>query len=279
MTSRELTPPLDCGARSRPRSFRATATVLRGAALLTAARGRADRPGGVEAGDPITASAIDVAEGSSRDRSRRPGECPRVAGVPPTASLARPRRAATAYYALLYVLRILLAGAGGEPVRWLLVEATTAARRCSSARRGRAPKRLEFRPDVTRPGCCWGSSSSRLGSRQAVPRSLLAGAPDLRRRKRDGAVAYPLLIAGLAAKVGWAPVHNWLPDVTRVRLRSSRHCAGCPPAGCAADRVAVAVQASPVVEGRLGGAARLASPARRRCRSVASAPLKRLLAY
>ena len=26
------------------------------------------------------------------------------------------------------------------------------------------------------------------------------------------AVAYVLLLAGLAAKIGWAPVHNWLPD-------------------------------------------------------------------
>ena len=25
-------------------------------------------------------------------------------------------------------------------------------------------------------------------------------------------VAYLLLLAGLAAKIGWAPVHNWLPD-------------------------------------------------------------------
>ena len=36
------------------------------------------------------------------------------------------------------------------------------------------------------------------------------------RRLRLGAgaalVAYLLLLAGLAAKIGWAPVHNWLPD-------------------------------------------------------------------
>src|SRR5204863_4876242 len=29
---------------------------------------------------------------------------------------------------------------------------------------------------------------------------------------RTTLVAYVLLLAGLAAKVGWAPVHNWLPD-------------------------------------------------------------------
>ena len=27
-----------------------------------------------------------------------------------------------------------------------------------------------------------------------------------------GLVAYVLIVGGLAAKVGWAPVHNWLPD-------------------------------------------------------------------
>src|SRR5204863_4644413 len=30
--------------------------------------------------------------------------------------------------------------------------------------------------------------------------------------RRTTVVAYVLLLAGLAAKVGWAPVHNWLPD-------------------------------------------------------------------
>src|SRR4051794_18757218 len=29
---------------------------------------------------------------------------------------------------------------------------------------------------------------------------------------RSALVAYVLLVAGLAAKIGWAPVHNWLPD-------------------------------------------------------------------
>src|SRR5207253_5979249 len=29
---------------------------------------------------------------------------------------------------------------------------------------------------------------------------------------RTTLVAYALLLAGLAAKIGWAPVHNWLPD-------------------------------------------------------------------
>ena len=49
--------------------------------------------------------------------------------------------------------------------------------------------------------------------RRRPRRALLAGAPDLRRAHPDSAlVAYLLLLAGLAAKIGWAPVHNWLPD-------------------------------------------------------------------
>ena len=39
---------------------------------------------------------------------------------------------------------------------------------------------------------------------QALP--TFAGAP------ATALVAYLLLLAGLAAKIGWAPVHNWLPD-------------------------------------------------------------------
>jgi hydrogenase-4 component F len=40
--------------------------------------------------------------------------------------------------------------------------------------------------------------------------SLAAGAPGL---PADGALAaFVLIVAGLATKVGWAPVHNWLPD-------------------------------------------------------------------
>ena len=42
---------------------------------------------------------------------------------------------------------------------------------------------------------------------------VLAGAADATRSEpRRALVAYLLLLAGLAAKIGWAPVHNWLPD-------------------------------------------------------------------
>ena len=32
------------------------------------------------------------------------------------------------------------------------------------------------------------------------------------RTRTPSLVAYLLLLAGMAAKIGWAPVHNWLPD-------------------------------------------------------------------
>src|SRR5213079_2140198 len=35
---------------------------------------------------------------------------------------------------------------------------------------------------------------------------------DVRSGGQTVLVAYLLLLAGLAAKIGWAPVHNWLPD-------------------------------------------------------------------
>src|SRR5205814_7075739 len=36
--------------------------------------------------------------------------------------------------------------------------------------------------------------------------------PTYRSGPQAALVAYLLLLAGLAAKIGWAPVHNWLPD-------------------------------------------------------------------
>ena len=33
-----------------------------------------------------------------------------------------------------------------------------------------------------------------------------------RRRQRRAGLAFVLILAGLATKIGWAPVHNWLPD-------------------------------------------------------------------
>ena len=43
-------------------------------------------------------------------------------------------------------------------------------------------------------------------------RALLAGALTYSGGSETALIAYLLLLAGLAAKIGWAPVHNWLPD-------------------------------------------------------------------
>ena len=42
------------------------------------------------------------------------------------------------------------------------------------------------------------------------------------RATRSALAALVLLVGGLAAKIGWAPVHNWLPDAHRRRHRPSR---------------------------------------------------------
>ena len=43
-------------------------------------------------------------------------------------------------------------------------------------------------------------------------------------------VAYLLLLAGMAAKIGWAPVHNWLPDAHSEAPPPVS--ASCPPRSC-----------------------------------------------
>ena len=98
-------------------------------------------------------------------------------------------------------------------------------------------------------------------------------------------VAYLLLLAGLAAKIGWAPVHNWLPDA---------HSEAPPPVSAllsAALLPAVLLvawrseQALAPVVGARHGAGRcsigfgLALARRRRAVPLAAAAWKRLLAY
>ena len=38
-------------------------------------------------------------------------------------------------------------------------------------------------------------------------------------------LAFVLLLAGLATKIGWAPVHNWLPDAQQRGTRSDQRAA------------------------------------------------------
>jgi hydrogenase-4 component F len=136
-------------------------------------------------------------------------------------ALVSPKRRTKAYFAVLYAFwAILLAVplAGNLGVAWLLVEATTAASALLVGFSGK-PRALEagwkylvltslglgvallgiVLLDAGVPGGGLGALSWRAMS------TYSAGSD-------SALVAYLLLLAGLAAKIGWAPVHNWLPD-------------------------------------------------------------------
>jgi hydrogenase-4 component F len=136
-------------------------------------------------------------------------------------SLVSAERSHRAYYSALFafwaiLLAVLLAGNLG--IAWLLVEATTAASALLVGFSGKA-RALEagwkylvltslglgvaLLGIVILAAGIPGGGLSEL-SWQALP--TYAGGNEA------ALVAYLLLIAGLAAKIGWAPVHNWLPD-------------------------------------------------------------------
>jgi hydrogenase-4 component F len=138
-------------------------------------------------------------------------------------SLFGERATAHYYTALLVFYGALLAVplAANLGAAWLLVEATTAASALLVAFSGR-PRALEaaWKYLVL---TCLGLGIAFLGVivLQAAQRraggavgldwsSIHAAAPGLDRHV--ALVAYLLLLVGLAVKIGWAPVHNWLPD-------------------------------------------------------------------
>ncbi len=139
-------------------------------------------------------------------------------------SLFSERRAYSHYYtALLLFWSALLAVplAGNLGAAWLLIEATTAASALLVAFTGK-PRALEaaWKYLVL---TCLGLGVAFLGVivLQAAQHSaggpvglsyisIQDAAPGL--DHEVALVAYLLLLAGLAAKIGWAPVHNWLPD-------------------------------------------------------------------
>jgi hydrogenase-4 component F len=139
-----------------------------------------------------------------------------------TASLASEGRRERLYFAALFAFwTVLLAVplAGNLGAAWLLVEATTAASAVLVGWSGRA-RALEagwkyliltsLGLGVALLGIVMLAAgvqgSGGLGSLTwHALRGYDAGAG-------TALVAYVLLMAGLAAKIGWAPVHNWLPD-------------------------------------------------------------------
>ena len=135
--------------------------------------------------------------------------------------LVRPERRTRVYFVLLFafwtvLVAVPLAGNLGEA--WLLIEATTAASALLVGFSGRA-RALE---------AGWKYlilTSLGLGIALLGVVLVAAGTPggglgglawsDIARfdgTQSTAVVAYLLLLAGLAAKIGWAPVHNWLPD-------------------------------------------------------------------
>jgi hydrogenase-4 component F len=136
-------------------------------------------------------------------------------------SLGSPERRTQTYFAVLYAFwAVLLAVplAGNLGGAWLLIEATTAASALLVGFSGKA-RSLE---------AAWKYlilTSLGLGVALLGIVILVAGIPaggigalswhaltTYSSGGRTALIAYVLLLAGLAAKIGWAPVHNWLPD-------------------------------------------------------------------
>jgi hydrogenase-4 component F len=133
----------------------------------------------------------------------------------------RHRRHATTYYAVFFAFwAILLAVpmAGNLGVAWLLIEATTAtsALLVGFSRKARALEAGWKYLILTSLG---------LGIALLAIALLAAGVPGgglgalswralptYEAGVHSALIVYVLLLGGLAAKIGWAPVHNWLPD-------------------------------------------------------------------
>jgi hydrogenase-4 component F len=125
------------------------------------------------------------------------------------------------YFGVLYVFWAILLAVplvGNLGGAWLLVEATTAASALLVGFSGK-PRALEagwkyliltsLGLGVALLGIvilAAGVSGGGLGALSWRALSTYAAGRD------SALVAYLLLLAGLAAKIGWAPVHNWLPD-------------------------------------------------------------------
>ena len=136
-------------------------------------------------------------------------------------ALVRPERRVRTYYLLLlsfWAVLLAVPLAGNLAGAWLLVEATTAASAVLVGFSGR-PRALEagwkylilttLGLGVALLGIVLLAAGTPGGGLETLSWTALgtfgSGAD-------TALVAYVLLLAGLAAKIGWAPVHNWLPD-------------------------------------------------------------------
>jgi len=136
-------------------------------------------------------------------------------------SLFRPRWADRVYWATLFAFWVVLLAvplAGNLGAAWLAIEATTAASALLVGFSGRA-RALEagwkyliltsLGLGVALLGILVLEAAAGGGGIETLTwRSLPHASLD----RQTAVVAYVLLLAGLAAKIGWAPVHNWLPD-------------------------------------------------------------------
>jgi hydrogenase-4 component F len=138
-------------------------------------------------------------------------------------SLFRKGRDRHYYTALLLFWSALLAVplAANLGAAWLLVEATTAASALLVAFSGRSRALEAAWKYLVLTSLGLGvaflgiivlqAAQHRAGGAVGLSyESIQAAAPRL--DHRVAVVSYLLLLGGLAAKIGWAPVHNWLPD-------------------------------------------------------------------
>ena len=136
------------------------------------------------------------------------------------AGLVRPARQARVYFVLVFtfwavLIAVPVSGNLGEA--WLLVEATTAASALLVGFSGRARALEAGWKYLILTSLGLGIALLGIVLVAAGTPGGLGGLAWTTITHFDGTsstavVAYLLLLAGLAAKVGWAPVHNWLPD-------------------------------------------------------------------
>jgi len=137
------------------------------------------------------------------------------------AGLVRADRGPRFYHLALAVFWAVLVAvplAGNIGAAWLLVEATTAASAILVGFSGK-PRALEagwkyliltsLGLGFALLGIVLLASVTPGGALDALSWTSLA---DTVPPGETAVVAYLLILAGLAAKIGWAPVHNWLPD-------------------------------------------------------------------